>query len=31
VQGRAHVLSGAALDIAQLGDAGVPLKEVGLA
>jgi 3-phenylpropionate/trans-cinnamate dioxygenase ferredoxin reductase subunit len=31
VQGRAHVLSGAMLDIAQLGDASVPLKEVGLA
>lgn len=31
VQGRAHVLSGAMLDLAQLGDASVPLKEVGLA
>ena len=31
VQGRAHVLSGAALDVAQLADASVPLKEVGLA
>ncbi|MGE4323660.1 MAG: NAD(P)/FAD-dependent oxidoreductase [Sphingobium sp.] len=31
VQGRAHVLSGAVLDQAQLADAGVPLKEVGLA
>lgn len=30
VQGRAHVLSGAALDLAQLADASVPLKEVGL-
>ena len=31
VQGRAHVLSGAALDLTQLADASVPLKEVGLA
>ena len=31
VQGRAHVLSGAALDQAQLADASIPLKEVGLA
>ncbi|BAV64269.1 NAD(P)/FAD-dependent oxidoreductase [Sphingobium cloacae] len=31
VQGRAHVLSGAALDQAQLADSSVPLKEVGLA
>lgn len=31
VQGRAHVLSGALLDQAQLADTGVPLKEVGLA
>jgi 3-phenylpropionate/trans-cinnamate dioxygenase ferredoxin reductase subunit len=31
VQGRAHVLSGAHLDPAQLADAGIPLKEVGLA
>lgn len=31
VQGRAHVLSGAVLDQAQLADAAVPLKEVGLA
>lgn len=31
VQGRAHVMSGAALDQAQLADATVPLKEVGLA
>jgi len=31
VQGRAHVLSGAALDQTQLADASVPLKEVGLA
>ncbi|MFY9349197.1 MAG: FAD/NAD(P)-binding oxidoreductase [Sphingobium sp.] len=31
VQGRAHVLSAAALDVAQLADASVPLKEVGLA
>jgi 3-phenylpropionate/trans-cinnamate dioxygenase ferredoxin reductase subunit len=31
VQGRAHVIAGAALDVAQLGDASVPLKEVGLA
>ncbi|MDX3899796.1 MAG: FAD-dependent oxidoreductase [Sphingobium sp.] len=31
VQGRAHVLSGAVLDQAQLADASVPLKEVGLA
>ncbi|SCW45890.1 3-phenylpropionate/trans-cinnamate dioxygenase ferredoxin reductase subunit [Sphingobium faniae] len=31
VQGRAHVLSGAALDQAQLADPSVPLKEVGLA
>jgi len=30
VQGRAHVLSGAVLDLDQLGDAGVPLKEVRL-
>lgn len=31
VQGRAHVLSGALLDQAQLADTGVPLKEIGLA
>lgn len=31
VQGRAHVLSGAALDKEQLADPTVPLKEVGLA
>ena len=31
VQGRAHVLSSAALDLTQLADASVPLKEVGLA
>lgn len=31
VQGRAHVLSGAVLDQAQLVDPAVPLKEVGLA
>ncbi|WCP14652.1 Chloroacetanilide N-alkylformylase, ferredoxin reductase component [Sphingobium sp. AntQ-1] len=31
VQGRAHVIGGAALDVAQLADASVPLKEVGLA
>ena len=31
VQGRAHVISGAVLDQAQLADAYVPLKEVGLA
>ncbi|MES2173612.1 MAG: FAD/NAD(P)-binding oxidoreductase [Pseudomonadota bacterium] len=31
VQGRAHVIAGAALDVAQLADASVPLKEVGLA
>ena len=31
VQGRAHVLSGAVLDQAQLADASIPLKEVGLA
>ncbi|WP_022682823.1 NAD(P)/FAD-dependent oxidoreductase [Sphingobium bisphenolivorans] len=31
VQGRAHVVSGALLDQAQLADAGIPLKEVGLA
>jgi len=30
VQGRAHVLSGAVLDLDQAGDAGVPLKEVGI-
>ena len=30
VQGRAHILSGALLDQAQLADAKVPLKEVGL-
>lgn len=29
VQGRAHVISGALLDQAQLADASVPLKEVG--
>ena len=29
VQGRAHVISGALLDQAQLADPGVPLKEVG--
>ncbi|MEJ7926803.1 FAD-dependent oxidoreductase [Sphingobium sp. AN641] len=31
VQARAHILSGAALDPAQLADASIPLKEVGLA
>jgi len=31
VQGRAHVLSGAHLDPAQLADVDIPLKEVGLA
>lgn len=31
VQGRAHVLSGAALDEEQLADPTIPLKEVGLA
>ncbi|HKX22859.1 MAG TPA: oxidoreductase C-terminal domain-containing protein, partial [Rhizorhapis sp.] len=31
VQGRAHVLSGAALDQAQLANPAIPLKEVGLA
>ncbi|EQB14055.1 NAD(P)/FAD-dependent oxidoreductase [Sphingobium lactosutens] len=31
VQGRAHVLSGAALDKEQLADPTIPLKEVGLA
>ena len=31
VQGRAHVLSGAVLDQAQLANPSVPLKEVGLA
>lgn len=31
VQGRAHVVSGALLDQAQLADATIPLKEVGLA
>ncbi len=31
VQARAHILSGAALDQAQLADSAVPLKEVGLA
>ena len=31
VQGRAHVISGAVLDPAQLADPSVPLKEVGLA
>ena len=31
VQGRAHVLSGAALDMQQLADPAIPLKEVGLA
>ena len=31
VQGRAHVIAGAALDPAQLADPSVPLKEVGLA
>jgi 3-phenylpropionate/trans-cinnamate dioxygenase ferredoxin reductase subunit len=31
VQGRAHVQSGAVLDQAQLADASIPLKEVGLA
>ncbi|HEX7873271.1 MAG TPA: FAD/NAD(P)-binding oxidoreductase [Sphingobium sp.] len=30
-QGRAHVVAGSKLDIAQLGDAAIPLKEVGLA
>jgi len=30
-QGRAHVLAGSKLDLAQLGDASIPLKEVGLA
>ncbi|PZU12140.1 MAG: pyridine nucleotide-disulfide oxidoreductase [Sphingobium sp.] len=28
VQGRAHVVAGAALNVAQLGDAGVPLKDM---
>lgn len=31
VQGRAHIVSGALLDQAQLADAAIPLKEVGLA
>jgi 3-phenylpropionate/trans-cinnamate dioxygenase ferredoxin reductase subunit len=31
VQGRAHILSGNRLDLAQLADPDVPLKEVGLA
>ncbi|MET0249078.1 MAG: FAD-dependent oxidoreductase [Sphingobium sp.] len=31
VQARAHIVAGAALDPAQLADASVPLKEVGLA
>jgi len=31
VQGRAHVLAGSRLDRAQLSDAEIPLKEVGLA
>lgn len=31
VQGRVHVLANAALDTAQLADASIPLKEVGLA
>ena len=31
VQGRAHVIASATLDVAQLGNASVPLKEVGLA
>lgn len=31
VQARAHLLSGAILDPAQLADASIPLKEVGLA
>ncbi|AUW58475.1 pyridine nucleotide-disulfide oxidoreductase [Sphingobium sp. SCG-1] len=31
VQGRAYVISGALLDQAQLADASIPLKEVGLA
>jgi 3-phenylpropionate/trans-cinnamate dioxygenase ferredoxin reductase subunit len=31
VQGRAHVISGALLDQAQLADPAIPLKEVGLA
>jgi 3-phenylpropionate/trans-cinnamate dioxygenase ferredoxin reductase subunit len=31
VQGRAHVVAGAILDQAQLADASIPLKEVGLA
>jgi 3-phenylpropionate/trans-cinnamate dioxygenase ferredoxin reductase subunit len=31
VQGRAHVAASSRLDIAQLGDAAIPLKEVGLA
>ncbi len=31
VQGRAHILSGAKLDLAQLANAAVPLKEVELA
>jgi len=31
VQGRAHILSGAKLDLAQLADPAVPLKEVDLA
>jgi len=31
VQGRAHILSGAKLDLAQLADPAIPLKEVDLA
>ena len=31
VQGRAHVIAGSRLDTAQLADASIPLKEVGLA
>ncbi len=31
VQGKAHILSGAVLDQAQLADPSIPLKEVGLA
>ncbi|HTH28092.1 MAG TPA: FAD/NAD(P)-binding oxidoreductase [Sphingobium sp.] len=30
-QGRAHVVAGSKLDLAQLADASIPLKEVGLA
>jgi NADPH-dependent 2,4-dienoyl-CoA reductase/sulfur reductase-like enzyme len=31
VQGRAHVIAGSRLDLAQLADPAIPLKEVGLA